>query len=883
MGDCGLTQSMQSFPTITLSPSFLVLSPLETYATAEDKAPLLLIIPKQDITAFHINMSDVILGLSDSRSVELDELLYAEYMYNKRDNSSDFIDYEVVEIKSGNGIVHIATMSRQLGLLTVLLRGDESSTNDYKLPVDIYFTVKIRIFNTTKAIVDSFPPETEILANISSYTDENFDLSSVASTIDGKSHSTQFSFRVRIGAVHDAEIIEPRFGEFPLSTYTNSVCRDNKIDARVLRYPQVSRIFRDGYVDMKDMNLNPGTEVILFEIDIESRTSIEHKPLQDIRLFMKYSLVNGSQFFYEFPLCDIVEWPHVSCELSLSQIVEQRRVSSTANWESSYIKNSQISRTTFRNIDKSAYVESDKGFYLLADATTKQARIDVLKEKTASKIAIVLPVPVSFSNFESSWLHLHVAIKQISPNQSPHSWDDSYGQACWSSLISWGGRRRSDSTETVFNSSYDIVNMTNTFLDVIDDVDIRSVRKRRLGSTFVENVQKDLTNKVVFEALSEFVDVVDGYDSGDHQVVDLYKKNAKKNSEGLRSRRLEDTYASSLLFVNRLLNRDFGAEQRKVPAHLPHLIDVEIMEEMQERWQDLWSNTSSHRFRSPHDMQYAFAYYYYVINRYKAKEPDLVAFFNNEIDTNRDGYVDDNEFRTVAAITRGKILTPEKILEYKKCALPELEYTEKEYSNHTIHVNSSLSNVTQRGDILQTLTVKAILNCTIIRDAFLDRMRKEKNYPLIPPTHSVGSEDDVSFEMIYDNATLTEQKLDSVRWRKTKFICLNDNANVYSPELEKVVRDFFDAMYPIPSPFELPLGQRNSNLYTSHYRQWMNIEVFLVCLADILGVILAIYVISNVIIYALRSCRGDFDNDYGNDATSSLSRKKKSKDKKKYI
>jgi hypothetical protein len=45
----------------------------------------------------------------------------------------------------------------------------------------------------------------------------------------------------------------------------------------------------------------------------------------------------------------------------------------------------------------------------------------------------------------------------------------------------------------------------------------------------------------------------------------------------------------------------------------------EIMKEMQEKWKDEWEQTSQHRFRSPEDMQYAFAYYYYVIHRHKAR------------------------------------------------------------------------------------------------------------------------------------------------------------------------------------------------------------------------------------------------------------------------
>ena len=47
---------------------------------------------------------------------------------------------------------------------------------------------------------------------------------------------------------------------------------------------------------------------------------------------------------------------------------------------------------------------------------------------------------------------------------------------------------------------------------------------------------------------------------------------------------------------------------------------------MQARWLSEWQATSTHRFRSPTDMQYSFAYYYYVMSREKNTLADLVAF-----------------------------------------------------------------------------------------------------------------------------------------------------------------------------------------------------------------------------------------------------------------
>lgn len=42
-----------------------------------------------------------------------------------------------------------------------------------------------------------------------------------------------------------------------------------------------------------------------------------------------------------------------------------------------------------------------------------------------------------------------------------------------------------------------------------------------------------------------------------------------------------DTFAESLLHVNSLLNKRYGYKARKVPSHMPHLIDKHIMSDLQ--------------------------------------------------------------------------------------------------------------------------------------------------------------------------------------------------------------------------------------------------------------------------------------------------------------
>lgn len=47
-------------------------------------------------------------------------------------------------------------------------------------------------------------------------------------------------------------------------------------------------------------------------------------------------------------------------------------------------------------------------------------------------------------------------------------------------------------------------------------------------------------------------------------------------------RKLRDTFADSLRYVNKLLNGQFGFTSRKVPAHMPHMIDRLVMQELQD-------------------------------------------------------------------------------------------------------------------------------------------------------------------------------------------------------------------------------------------------------------------------------------------------------------
>lgn len=146
----GFIRAMDEFPLATLWTDLLHLTAPGANNTNLGSAPLLLVLPKlESTTAFHVNLSEAVWGLSESQSVMFEEVSFTEY-HKKETNMSQAMSVgvgvgeseEVVEVPAGQGVVHIATVSRQLGIVTVLLLNEEDAPAQ-QYPVDIYFTVKV--------------------------------------------------------------------------------------------------------------------------------------------------------------------------------------------------------------------------------------------------------------------------------------------------------------------------------------------------------------------------------------------------------------------------------------------------------------------------------------------------------------------------------------------------------------------------------------------------------------------------------------------------------------------------------------------------------------------------------------------------------------------
>jgi hypothetical protein len=64
--------------------------------------------------------------------------------------------------------------------------------------------------------------------------------------------------------------------------------------------------------------------------------------------------------------------------------------------------------------------------------------------------------------------------------------------------------------------------------------------------------------------------------------------------------------------------------------------------------------------------------------------------------------------------------------------------------------------------------------------------------------------------MIVDDINITRSKLDALRARKPKFICINDDMRLAPQAVQETVRNFFRSIAPLPCPAELPQGSFHS-------------------------------------------------------------------------
>ncbi|KAL3977220.1 solute carrier family 7 (L-type amino acid transporter), member 9/15 [Sarotherodon galilaeus] len=277
-------------------------------------------------------------------------------------------------------------------------------------------------------------------------------------------------------------------------------------------------------------------------------------------------------------------------------------------------------------------------------------------------------------------------------------------------------------------------------------------------------------------------------------------------------RKLQDTFADSLRYVNKLLNGQFGFTSRKVPAHMPHMIDRLIMQELQDTFPQEFDKTSGHRVRHSEDMQFAFSYFYFLMS---AQDQLNVSEVFDDIDTDHSGILSDREIRTLA--TR---------IHELPLSLQDLTGLEQMLINcsKTLPANLTqlhLVNPTQEAyydPSMPPVTKGLILHCKPITERIHKAFRDQNKYKF-----EIMGEEEIAFKMVRTNVSHVVGQLDDIRKNPRKFICLNDNidhSHKDAATVKAVLRDFYESMFPLPSQFELPREYRNRFLHMEELQEW---------------------------------------------------------------
>jgi len=291
------------------------------------------------------------------------------------------------------------------------------------------------------------------------------------------------------------------------------------------------------------------------------------------------------------------------------------------------------------------------------------------------------------------------------------------------------------------------------------------------------------------------------------------------NSFDAGKRHLLDTYADSLRHVSRVYNRAYGYTARRVPGHMPHMINRKVAAGMQEKFAEEWDMTSSHQMRRPDDMQFAFSYFYFLMSEpLNSTTDELFA----EVDIDKSGVLSDRELRILA--------TRIYDLPIDLQTLEGLERTIINCSklNATSAVSAKPKSTQQEvyyDKQMPQVTLELVKTCSLITDALKKQLKSRTKYEF-----EVIGEDDIIFKMLNANVSRVVATLDEIRQKPRKFICLNDNVDYEETSartVKVVLRDFYESFFPKPSRFELSLEYRNRFLHMDelhgwwHYRTWL--------------------------------------------------------------
>ncbi|XP_062580822.1 N-acetylglucosamine-1-phosphotransferase subunits alpha/beta-like [Saccostrea cucullata] len=316
-----------------------------------------------------------------------------------------------------------------------------------------------------------------------------------------------------------------------------------------------------------------------------------------------------------------------------------------------------------------------------------------------------------------------------------------------------------------------------------------------------------------------------------------------------RGRQLLDTFGDSLRHVNRLYNKAFGYTARKVPGHMPHMVDKDIMNELHERFPAEFEVTSSNKIRSRNDMQFAFSYFYYLMGVTRNRTAEEIF---EELDTDKSGILSDREIRTLAARVNElplelKMLTNLEELFINCSQSPNV--TEQEITKQEVNHQEAEEYYDKR---MPQVTRLLFTQCEGVKD-----LVQKKFPPVNKYKYTTDEDSEIAFKMIKTNSSTTVGQLDDIRKNPKKFICLNDNIDHDSDDaktVKAILQDFYEALFPLRCQFELPREYRNRFMHVDELREWKVYRDWMRLLTHLSLVLLILFMISSYFYEQIEAC-----------------------------
>nr|XP_057934400.1 N-acetylglucosamine-1-phosphotransferase subunits alpha/beta-like isoform X3 [Doryrhamphus excisus] len=289
-----------------------------------------------------------------------------------------------------------------------------------------------------------------------------------------------------------------------------------------------------------------------------------------------------------------------------------------------------------------------------------------------------------------------------------------------------------------------------------------------------------------------------------HQRALMYETNG-----AAFGRKLQNSFTESLRYVDRLYNRKFGVMSRKTIAHTPHMIDKLVMQELQNMFPKEFEKTSGHRLRHSEDMQFAFSYFYFLMS---VKQKANVSEVFDTADKDRSGVLSDPEIEAFAMRIHKQRLNPTDLKSLANdlitCSKNEVIQNLRTKHRQEVYIDQNMPQITK----------DLVLNCKPVTDRIRQAFPDQKKYK-----YQIMGEQEIHFRLITNNMASALRHFQEVRTQPKKFICMNDDidhSKSNAKEVQMKMAEFYHAMFPQPSQFELPKEKINRFLYMDELHKW---------------------------------------------------------------